>query len=41
MTLAEILRDSAYKLTQFSDDKIATLQQSIIVKDSHENQPHT
>lgn len=36
MTLAEILRDSAYKLTQFSDDKIATLQQSIIVKDSHD-----
>ena len=36
MTLAEILRDSAYKLTQFSDDKIQTLQQSIIVKDSRD-----
>lgn len=33
MTLAEILRDSAYKLSQFSEDKIQALQQSISVKD--------
>ena len=33
MTLAEILRDSAYKLTQFSEDKIQKLEKSITVKD--------
>lgn len=33
MTLAEILRDSAYKLTQFSEDKIQALQQGINSKD--------
>ena len=33
MTLADILRDSAYKLTQFSDVKIKKLEQSINVKD--------
>lgn len=33
MTLAEILRDSAYKLTQFSEDKIKKLEKSITVKD--------
>ncbi len=33
MTLAEILRDSAYKLTQFTEDKIKKLEKSITVKD--------
>lgn len=34
MTLAEILKDSNFKLTQFSADKIKTLEESIIIKDS-------
>lgn len=33
MTLAEILRDSTYKLTQFSEDKIKKLEQAIFVKE--------
>ncbi len=34
MKLAEILKDSNYKLTQFSPDKIKSLEESIILKDS-------
>lgn len=34
MTLAQILRDSSYKLTQFSQSQINKLEQSIIVKES-------
>tara|TARA_Y100000310_G_scaffold334999_1_gene416002 strand:- start:3343 stop:4023 length:681 start_codon:yes stop_codon:yes gene_type:complete len=34
MTLAQILRDSSYKLTQFSHSQIDRLEQSIIVKES-------
>lgn len=34
MTLAEILRDSTYKLTQFSEDKIKKLEQAIFLKDA-------
>jgi type I restriction enzyme M protein len=32
-TLGELLKDSAYKLTQFSEDKIQTLEANIITKD--------
>ena len=39
MTLAEILKDSAYKLTQFSDDKIAALQQKISIENNRDK-PH-
>jgi type I restriction enzyme M protein len=34
MILADILKDSSYKLTQFSADKIKALEESIILKDS-------
>jgi len=34
MTLAEILKDSDYKLTQFNSDKIKTFEKSIIVKET-------
>ncbi len=34
MTLAEILKDSNFKLTQFSADKIQSLEESIIIKES-------
>ncbi len=34
MTLAEILKDSNFKLTQFSPDKIKALEESIILKDT-------
>lgn len=33
MTLSEILKDSNFKLTQFSADKIKTLEDSIITKE--------
>ncbi|MFA5419478.1 MAG: type I restriction enzyme HsdR N-terminal domain-containing protein [Bacteroidales bacterium] len=33
MTLAEILKDSSYKLTQFSLDKINSLEESITTKE--------
>ncbi len=33
-TISELLKDSAYKLTQFSDDKIKTLEKSIVFADS-------
>lgn len=36
MTLAEILKDSNYKLNQFSADKIQTLETNIIVKQINE-----
>lgn len=32
MTLAEILKDTNYKLTQFSLDKIKTLEDNIITR---------
>ena len=32
MTLTEILKDSNYKLTQFSADKIKSLEEKIIAK---------
>ena len=32
MILADILKDSSYKLTQFSADKIKTLEDNIIFK---------
>ena len=32
MTLAEILKDSNYKLTQFSIDKIKSFEESIIIR---------
>ena len=34
MTLADILKDSNYKLTQFSPEQISRLQESIIEKDN-------
>lgn len=34
LTLNELLKDSAYKLTQFNADKIQTLESSIIVKET-------
>lgn len=34
MRLSDILKDSNYKLTQFSADKIKTLEENIILKDS-------
>ena len=33
LTLNEILKDSAYKLTQFSTTQIQTLENSILVKE--------
>lgn len=36
VTLGELLKDSAYKLTQFSNEKIQMLEKSIIVKESRE-----
>lgn len=33
MTLADILKDSNYKLSQFSVDKVKTLEESIVVKE--------
>jgi type I restriction enzyme M protein len=34
MTLTEILRDSNYKLTQFSEEKIRDFEENIIIKES-------
>lgn len=34
MTLAELLKDSAYKLTQFKPAQIAALEARIILKDT-------
>ncbi|HOD87784.1 MAG TPA: N-6 DNA methylase [Bacteroidales bacterium] len=34
MTLADILRDTNYRLTQFSDDKIKELEENIIIRES-------
>ncbi len=34
ITLAELLRDSAYKLTQFKPEQIAALEASISMKDT-------
>lgn len=36
MTLAEILKDTNYKLTQFSTDKIKTLEESIVTKETRD-----
>lgn len=34
MTLADILKDSNYKLTQFSDEKVEFLEQNITVRET-------
>ncbi len=34
MTLAEILKDTDYKLTQFSTDKIQALEKSVVTRKS-------
>ncbi|MDR2126733.1 MAG: hypothetical protein LBP63_07880 [Prevotellaceae bacterium] len=40
MTLANIIRDSAYCLTQFSDEQIQNIEKNIIVRNAKDKETY-